>query len=347
MNPGIAYSLLGAALFGASTPIAKLLVGEIGPVMLAGLLYAGSGVGLALWLAVRGSLWRAAERPRFSPGDYKWLAGAVVSGGVIGPGLLMLALAASSASSVSLLLNLESVFTALLAWFVFRENFDRRLILGMSLIVCGGVILGWQPGEIATSWPALAVAGACLCWALDNNLTRKISAGDSVKIAGIKGLAAGSVNLCVAAGFGAALPAPEVAAAAALVGLLGYGVSLALFVVALRQLGTARTGAYFSTAPFIGAAASFALLSEAPDTFFWVAAVLMAVGVALHLTERHRHLHRHEPLAHTHSHTHDEHHRHEHDFAWDGAEPHSHSHEHDALSHSHVHFPDIHHRHSH
>ena len=259
----------------------------------------------------------------------------------------MLALAASSASSVSLLLNLESVFTALLAWFVFRENFDRRLILGMSLIVCGGVILGWQPGEIATSWPALAVAGACLCWALDNNLTRKISAGDSVKIAGIKGLAAGSVNLCAAAGFGAALPAPEVAAAAALVGLLGYGVSLALFVVALRQLGTARTGAYFSTAPFIGAAASFALLGESPDTFFWVAAVLMAVGVALHLTERHRHLHRHEALAHTHSHTHDEHHRHEHDFAWDGAEPHSHSHEHDALSHSHVHFPDIHHRHSH
>ena len=347
MNPGIAYALLGAALFGASTPIAKLLVGEIAPVMLAGLLYAGSGVGLGLWLAVRGSLWRPAERPRFAPGDYKWLAGAVVSGGVIGPALLMFALAASSASSVSLLLNLESVFTALLAWFVFRENFDRRLMLGMSLIVCGGVILGWRPGDVATSWPALAVAGACLCWALDNNLTRKISAGDSVKIAGIKGLAAGAVNLCVAAAFGAALPAPKVAAAAALVGLLGYGVSLALFVVALRHLGTARTGAYFSTAPFIGAAASFALLGEAPDTSFWVAAGLMAVGVALHLTERHRHTHRHEALTHAHPHTHDEHHRHQHDFAWDGTEPHSHTHAHDRLSHSHAHFPDIHHRHSH
>ena len=347
MNPGIAYALLGAALFGASTPIAKLLVGEIAPVMLAGLLHAGSGVGLGLWLAVRGSLWRAAERPRFAPGDYKWLAGAVVSGGVLGPALLMFALAASSASSVSLLLNLESVFTALLAWFVFRENFDRRLMLGMSLIVCGGVILGWRPGDVATSWPALAVAGACLCWALDNNLTRKISAGDSVKIAGIKGLAAGTVNLCVAAAFGAALPAPKVAAAAALVGLLGYGVSLALFVVALRHLGTARTGAYFSTAPFIGAAASFALLGEAPDTSFWVAAGLMAVGVALHLTERHRHTHRHEALTHAHPHTHDEHHRHQHDFAWDGTEPHSHTHTHDLLSHSHAHFPDIHHRHSH
>jgi len=347
VNPGIAYALLGAALFGASTPVAKLLVGEIGPVMLAGLLYAGSGLGLGLWLAVRGSLSRAAERPRFAPGDYKWLAGAVILGGVIGPALLMLALAASSASSVSLLLNLESVFTALLAWFVFRENFDRRLILGMSLIVCGGVILGLRPGETAASWPGLAVAGACLCWALDNNLTRKISAGDSVKIAGVKGLAAGTVNLCAAAAFGAALPAPEIVAAAALVGLLGYGVSLALFVVALRQLGTARTGAYFSTAPFIGAAASFALLGEAPDASFWIAAVLMAVGVALHLTERHRHMHRHEALTHTHPHTHDEHHSHEHDFAWDGNEPHSHTHAHDRLSHSHAHFPDIHHRHSH
>src|SRR5437660_6907290 len=310
VNPGIAYALVGAALFGASTPIAKLLVGEIGPVMLAGLLYAGSGVGLGLWLAVRGSIWRAAERPRFAPGDYKWLAGAVISGGIIGPALLMLALAASSASSVSLLLNLESVFTALLAWFVFRENFDRRLMLGMSLIVCGGVILGWRPGEIATSWPALAVAGACLCWALDNNLTRKISAGDSVKIAGIKGLAAGTVNLCVAASFGAALPAAKVAAADATVGLLGYGVSLALFVVGLRHLGTARTGAYFSTAPFIGAAAAVIGLGEPLSLQLAIAGALMALGVWLHLTERHEHSHAHNRLAHTHPHVHDEHHRH-------------------------------------
>ena len=347
MNAGIAYALLGAALFGASTPIAKLLVGEIEPVMLAGLLYAGSGLGLGLWLAARALISPSDERPRFAAGDYKWLAGAVISGGVVGPALLMLALTATSASAASLLLNLEAVFTALLAWFVFRENFDRRLLLGMSLIVCGGVILGWQPGEMATSWPALAVAGACLGWALDHNITRKISAGDPVKIAGVKGLAAGTVNLCVAATFGAALPASELAAAAALVGLLGYGVSLALFVVALRLLGTARTGAYFSTAPFIGAAASFALLGEAPDASFWAASVLMAAGVALHLTERHRHLHRHEAMTHIHPHTHDEHHRHEHDFSRDGAEPHSHTHEHGPLSHSHAHFPDIHHRHRH
>jgi drug/metabolite transporter (DMT)-like permease len=347
MRAGIYYALAGALLFGASTPIAKLLVGEIQPVMLAGLLYAGSGLGLSLWLALRGLMAPAARRPRFAVGDYKWLAGAVVSGGIFGPALLMIGLAATPASAASLLLNLEGVFTALLAWFVFRENFDRRLMLGMFLIVSGGVFLSLQPGELALSWPALAIGLACLCWAVDNNLTRRISAGDAVKIAAIKGLVAGALNLSVFAVLGAALPAVKPAAAAALVGLLGYGVSLALFVVALRQLGTARTGAYFSTAPFIGAALSFALLGETPDTFFWIAAALMASGVVLHLIEHHQHTHRHESLTHNHPHSHDEHHRHRHDFDWDGAEPHSHEHGHEPLSHSHPHYPDIHHRHSH
>jgi len=347
MNAGIAYALLGAALFGASTPIAKLLVGEIGPLMLAGILYAGSGLGLGAWLVLRRWIRPVSGRPRLASTDYKWLAGAIVSGGVIGPVLLMVALSAASASTVSLLLNLEGVFTALLAWFVFQENFDRRVLLGMALIVCGGLLLSWPSGGVSTSLPALAVAGACLCWALDNNLTRKISAGDSVQIAAIKGLAAGAVNLCASAAFGTALPALESALAAALVGLLGYGVSLALFVVALRLLGTARTGAYFATAPFIGAAASFALLGESPDALFWLASVLIAAGVALHLSERHRHSHRHEALAHGHSHTHDEHHRHDHDFPWDGTEPHSHAHHHVPMSHSHEHYPDIHHRHGH
>jgi drug/metabolite transporter (DMT)-like permease len=347
VNPGIAYALLGAALFGASTPIAKLLVGEIGPLTLAGLLYAGSGLGLGLWLALRAWLRPAVARAGIARADAKWLAGAVVFGGVIAPVLLMFALSAASASTVSLLLNLEGVFTALLAWFVFQENFDRRVMLGMALIVCGGVLLSWPSGGISSSLPALAVAGACLCWALDNNLTRKISAGDLVRIAAIKGLAAGAVNLGASAALGAARPAADTALAAAGVGLIGYGVSLALFVAALRLLGTARTGAYFATAPFIGAAAAFALLGEAPDALFWVAAALIAAGVALHLSERHGHAHRHEVLEHDHPHTHDEHHRHEHDFAWDGAEPHSHPHGHVPMTHSHEHYPDIHHRHGH
>ena len=220
-------------------------------------------------------------------------------------------------------------------------------MLGMLFIVCGGLVLSWPSGGISSSLPALAVAAACLCWAIDNNLTRKISAGDSVQIAAIKGLAAGAVNLCASAAFGAARPAVDSVLAAAGVGFLGYGVSLALFVVALRLLGTARTGAYFATAPFIGAAASFALLGEVPDALFWFAAVLIAAGVALHLSEHHRHLHHHEALVHDHAHTHDEHHRHEHHFAWDGTEPHLHPHAHAPMSHSHEHYPDIHHRHGH
>jgi drug/metabolite transporter (DMT)-like permease len=296
---------------------------------------------------LRGPDTPGAEHPRFSRGDAKWLAAAVVSGGVVAPVLLLLGLAATPASSASLLLNLEGVFTALLAWFAFRENFDRRVMLGMLLIVCGGAILSWRPGEMTVFWPALAVAAACLLWALDNNLTRKISSGDAVKIAGIKGLAAGAVNISAAAALGAGMPPPGPAWAAALVGLLGYGVSLALFVVALRHLGTARTSAYFSTAPFIGAALSFVLLGERPDAWYWAASILMAAGVVLHLTEHHGHLHRHDALAHVHPHSHDAHHRHPHDFDWDGAEPHSHAHRHESLTHSHPHYPDIHHRHDH
>ena len=347
MRTGVSFALGGAVLFGASTPVAKLLVGEIPPMMLAGLLYAGSGLGLGFWLAVRGVMAPAAERPRFAAGDYKWLAGAVVAGGVTGPVLLMFGLAQTPASTASLLLNLEGVFTALLAWFAFRENFDWRVMLGMLLILAGGGLLSFQPGEVALSWPALSVALACLCWAMDNNLTRRIAAGDAVKVACTKGTVAGVLNISLSLALGARFPEAKLAGAAALLGWLGYGVSLALFVVALRHLGTVRTGAYFSTAPFIGAAFSFALLGEAPDVHFWAAAALMASGVTLYLVERHEHLHRHESLTHDHVHLHDEHHRHHHDFAWDGTEPHSHEHQHEPLNHIHPHYPDIHHRHGH
>ena len=347
MSIGVYYALGGAVLFGASTPIAKILLGEIQPVMVAGLLYAGSGLGLGVWIALRRLIVSAARQPPFSTSDFKWLAGVVVLGGILGPALLMVGLAAASAAATSLLLNLEGVFTALFAWFVFKENFDRRLLFGMLLIVSGGLVLGFQPGGFSFSWPLAAVALACLCWALDNNLTRKISASDPVKIAAIKCSVAGALNLSVLAAFGGAMPAPNAALAAALVGLLGYGVSLALFVVALRNLGTARTGAYFSTAPFIGAALSFLLLNESPDGFFWIAAALMASGVILHMMEHHQHVHGHDSLTHDHDHSHDEHHRHGHDFDWNGAEPHSHEHRHEPLHHSHAHYPDIHHRHGH
>jgi drug/metabolite transporter (DMT)-like permease len=350
-HQGVTYALLAAVLFGASTPFAKTLVGQVAPVPLAGLLYLGSGTGLLFWYLVRGLMRRKtpqAETGRLRQADLPWLAGAVASGGIAGPLLLMLGLTMTPASSASLLLNMEGVLTALLAWFVFHESFDRRIFAGMVLIVAAGVLLSWQERPaLGVPWGALAIVAACLCWAIDNNLTRKISASDAVQIAGIKGLVAGSANLALGLALGYQLPDKTTMLSAGIVGLCGYGLSLVMFVLALRHLGAARTGAYFSAAPFVGAAISLAMLSETPGVFFWIASALMGAGIWLHLTERHAHEHTHAPQLHTHPHRHDAHHQHEHDFEWDGKEPHVHTHEHQTLRHVHPHYPDIHHRHKH
>ena len=340
-------------MFGASTPAAKALVGSMHPVLLAGLLYAGSGLGLAAWLFVR----RVSGNGRplgLRGADFAWLAGAVLAGGVVGPVLLVSGLARSSAAGASLLLNLESVFTALIAWIAFRENFDRRIAAGMALIVAGGVLLALDPAAFdGTSTGALhgtlLVAAACLAWAIDNNLTRRISSGDATAIAAIKGCVAAAINLSIAAAIGARLPGPGATLAAAAVGLAGYGVSLVLFVLALRGLGAARTGAYFSTAPFAGVVVALLVLGESQPALFWAAAALMASGVWLHLSERHVHTHAHEATEHSHPHRHDSHHQHLHDATRDrdGKEPHTHSHRHEPLRHAHPHYPDIHHRHPH
>ena len=307
LNSGVAAAMGAALLFGAGTPLAKLLLGSVGPWMLAGLFYLGSGVGLTLYrMAVK------ASPVKLAPGEAVWLGGATLAGGVVGPLLLMAGLSAMPASGASLLLNAEGVFTAVLAWVVFRENFDRRIALGMALIAAGAVVLSW-PGEVsfAGMWPALAVLGACFAWGVDNNLTRKVSLNDATWIASVKGLVAGSVNLILALAVGNKIPGGATVAAAMAVGFLAYGVSLALFVVGLRHLGTARTGAYFSVAPFFGAA--LAWLGGEPFTVgLLVAGALMGFGVWLHLTEMHIHEHAHGDLVHTHAHYPDAHHRHSH-----------------------------------
>lgn len=350
VTSGIAYAFLAAVSFGASTPFAKTLVGAIPPVMLAALLYLGSGIGLLAWFCLRalGPASRQAASARLSRADSPWLAGAILSGGIAGPVLLMLGLSRTPASAASLLLNMEGVLTSMLAWFVFRENFDRRIFTGMLLIVAGGIVLGWeQRPEFGVPWGALAIVAACLCWAIDNNLTRKISASDAVQIAGIKGLVAGLVNLGIALSLHDSLPALGAMLSAAVIGFCGYGLSLVFFVLALRSLGAARTGAYFSAAPFVGAAISLLMLQEAPGSGFWVASLLMAAGIWLHLTETHAHAHAHTAMQHAHAHVHDAHHQHSHDFPWDGSEPHTHPHAHEPITHSHAHVPDIHHQHRH
>jgi len=345
---GIASALGAATLFGASTPFAKLLLGEVPPLVLAGILYLGSGIGLAAWIALRSRLPGREPAAPLARGDWPWIASAIAAGGVAGPILLMQGLARSDAAAASLLLNLEAVLTAAIAWTVFRENVDRRIFAGMAAIVAGGVLLSADAAPRAEALlGALLVAAACLAWAVDNNLTRRVSGGDAATLACLKGLAAGAVNLLLAWVAGAPLPALGSWIGAGLLGFLGYGVSLMLFIVALRNLGTARTGAYFSVAPFFGAALALVLLGERPDTAFWIAGGLMAIGVWLHLSEHHEHAHVHEEFEHSHEHVHDTHHRHAHDMAWDGREPHVHLHRHARLVHSHPHYPDLHHRHSH
>ena len=346
---GVVYAIAAAGLFGASTPFAKWLVGQVDPVLLAGLLYLGSGSGLLAWHGSRSLRSKNSQaEASLIRADVPWLGGSILFGGVIAPVLLMTGLSSTPGTTASLLLNLEGVLTALLAWFVFRENFDRRIALGMAAIACGGVLLSWEGRpETGLPWGGLAIVGACLAWGIDNNLTRKVSAGDPVQIAAIKGLVAGTVNLGIALGRGAEWPGAGIILACGALGLLGYGISLTFFVLALRSLGTARTGAYFSVAPFVGAAISIPLLWETPTLGFFAAAALMAFGVWLHLTERHEHEHAHEPLRHDHLHVHDEHHRHEHTPDDPPGEPHSHPHRHEAQRHSHAHYPDIHHRHDH
>lgn len=285
-----AFAALGAAvLFGASTPLAKALLRDLSPVLLAGLLYLGSGLGLALIRLIRDRGWRA---PGMTKREWLWLLLAIVFGGVLAPVLLMLGLLRTPAATASLLLNLEAVLTALIAWSVFRENANRRIVLGFTLIVVGALLLALPSSSqhLGLGRGALLIAGACLCWALDNNFTCKVSSSDALFIAGLKGWVAGAVNTVIAVGLGARFPSAPVVGMALGVGLLGYGISLVLFVLALRGVGSARTGAYFSTAPFIGAAIAILAFGDHASWMFWLAAVLMGAGVWLHLTERREHL---------------------------------------------------------
>lgn len=341
----VLLALASAALFGVSTPAAKALLGEISPTILAGLFYCGAGVGIAL---LRRAKTNTSADESLGRKDLPWLGAAIVSGGIIGPLLLMSGLSMTDAAEASLLLTLEGVATALIGWFVFRENFDARVALGMVFLAAGALTLAWtrQPSFSGVLGP-LAIAGACVAWGLDNNLTRKVSLSDPLQIVQIKGLLAGPFLLALGLLTGAVLPNFTTATVAGVIGFLGYGVSLALFVRSLRELGAARTGAYFSTAPFLGAAAAILFLGEPLTLQLLAAGGLMALGVWLHLTEHHEHEHEHEALEHAHAHIHDEHHQHEHLPDDPPGEPHTHAHRHANIRHRHPHMPDMHHQHRH
>lgn len=340
-HPGTLAALGAALLFGASTPIAKVLLDNAEPWLLSGLLYLGAGIGLLLWRRAR-----RAPRVRLPRHDVPWLVGAIVAGGMAAPVLLLVGLTSMPATGASLLLNAEAVFTALLAWFAFRENVDARIASGMVVIVAGALVLSWPTGaaDFGDPMPAVAILGACLLWALDNNLTRKVSHVDATWLAMVKGLTAGTANLVLASVVaGDKLPSIPLTSATLIVGFLAYGASLALFVVGLRLLGTGRTGAYFSVAPFIGAALAVVVLGEPVTARLAIAAALMGFGVWLHLTEVHEHWHSHGVVVHEHDYKPDDPHHVDVESLNHGTTKHRHP----ESAHDHRHFPDIHHRHDH
>jgi len=336
--------LIAALAFGLSAPLAKRLLDVVPPLFLAGVLYLGAGV----FLGLARLLWRrrpAAGRA-LTARDYWILTGVVLTGGVLAPPLLLWGLERNSATTTALLLNLEVVFTVLLAGIVFKEHLGARIAVAAIVMAAGGALLGWTPGDPALAIGAAAIAGACLLWALDNNLTRLIAEADPLLIVEVKGLVAGTVNVLLALASGQSPPSLGTIAFGLALGAVSYGTSIVLFILAMRELGVARAGACFATAPFFGAAGGLLLLGESPTPGLLGAAALMAVATWLLLHERHLHHHQHPTGTHIHVHVHDEHHQHAHE-GWEGPEPHSHPHPTGPVEHEHPHTPDIHHDHGH
>lgn len=347
----VLQALAAAILFGASTPLSKVLLTKVDPIGMAALLYLGTGLGLAILKGIgsrKTALLRA--EARITRQDLPWLAGAVISGGILAPIVLMVSLEKTPAATASLLLNFEGIATALIAFVIFREAIGRSIWLAVAAITAGSILLSWIPGGGLGFFPgALGILLACLLWGLDNNFTRHISAKDPRTIVMIKGLVAGFFNLAIWLWNGGAVPAIGEILAAMLLGFFSYGLGIVLFILALRGLGSARTGALYSIAPFVGAALSLIIFREMPGALFLAALPLMITGTALLAWENHEHEHVHDEHVHEHNHDHnDGHHDHAHkENTPKQAGAHCHEHRHATLRHAHAHAPDIHHRHVH
>lgn len=344
-------ALLAAVLFGAAAPLAKLLLGDVDPIPMASFLYLGSGV-TALFLLLITNLSRKGQsmEAHLTRSDMPWMAGAMFAGGVAAPIILLLSLQNTPASTASLLLNFESVATTLIAVVAFKEAVDRRILWAISLITLASILLSWDAGGgWGISQGALGILAACSLWGLDNNFTRHISGKNPLMIVAIKGLGAGTFSLVLSLALGKPMPGTTVVLLTMILGTFSYGLSIHLFILAMRSLGSARTSAFFSTAPFVGTLLAVLVLKEMPDVLFWLSMPIMAGGAWLMLSENHDHYHVHEPFEHTHAHKHPDEHQ-------DHAHPddiplvnglHAHAHYHEAVAHSHAHTPDLHHRHVH
>lgn len=343
-------ALLAAVLFGISAPLSKLLLDDLDPILLAAFLYLGSGLGLLVlkFFQSRDRSSGTAEA-KISGSDLIWLMGATLAGGIIAPIILLYSLDTTPAATASLLLNFESVATTILAALIFREAVSRRAWWAIMVITAASILLSLN---INSTWGmslgALGILAACFFWGIDNNLTRNISSKDPLIIVTIKGLVAGSFSLLLALLLGFDIPSWSTVLKAVVLGSLSYGLSITLFIIALRGLGAARTSALFSTSLLSGLTLSFILFRESPDFIFLLAFFLMVIGTVFLVYEEHDHNHIHIYLFHDHAHNHeDSHHGHPHSKAEADSRSHSHSHEHPSGEHAHHHMPDIHHRHYH
>ncbi|MBF6567497.1 MAG: EamA family transporter [Candidatus Binataceae bacterium] len=344
---GAGYGLGAAALFGASAPLSKLLLGHAGPLIVSAFLYLGAAAGLFILQRVSSRV-SIAKEAALRGRDFALLSAITILGGIAGPILMLYGLTRVSALAGSLALNLEAPFTIIIAVVLFREYLGSRAILAALLIIGGTILLGWAPGSLrADSLGIGSIAAACLCWGIDNNLTQRLSLRDPAAIATIKAAVAGLTTLTIAFAIGMPSPGIGIGLAALAIGSVCYGLSLYLDVLALRMLGAAREAAYFASAPFIGAILSLAIFRMLPGTAEWIAAASMAIGVALLIRENHNHAHVHDELVHDHLHYHDRHHLHAHLAGESPHEPHAHPHRHSALRHAHPHVSDLHHRHPH
>ncbi|MBF0300643.1 MAG: DMT family transporter [Oligoflexia bacterium] len=341
-------ALIAAFFFGCIAPGSKFLAKELPPQSMAGLLYFFAGLGLLTIILARRNIRICFSRVQRA--DYKWFFLATLFGGILGPAFLTYGISRISGSTASLLLNLEAVSTSLIAWFIFKEHFEKKIVYGMILIILGCLTLSFNSkasAGIDTFLGFFLICSACLSWGIDNNVTRNISHLDPVLIASFKGLIAGSSNLLLGYLIGEKLFLNIQILQVGVLGFLGIGVSLVAFIVSLSSIGTARTGAVFSTAPFIGSILSIIFLGESLTIPVSIALLLMAGGVWFHLSENHGHEHNHNELGHNHEHTHEEHHQHEHSKHDPSGNSHTHHHNHSAIMHKHPHFPDIHHQHEH
>ncbi|MBZ0315195.1 MAG: DMT family transporter [Anaerolineae bacterium] len=347
----ILQALLAAVLFGASAPIAKLLLGEIEPIPLAAFLYLGSGIGVLFFKTTLGTSQSGTQmEARIRQPDLVWLAGAVLTGGIAAPILLLFSLRDTAASTASLLLNFEGVATTLIAVLIFKEAVGKRALWAIICVTSATILLSWDTssGQWNLSLGALGILGACVLWGIDNNLTRNISDKDPLTIVLVKGLGAGSFSLGLTLVLRNPLPVLPTVLGALLLGSLSYGLSIVLFIRAMRALGAARTSALFGTAPLVGVALALVFFRETPNLLFFIALPLMVTATLLLLREQHSHYHIHEAITHEHGHRHDDgHHTHDHPEMVSRKLWHSHPHTHERLAHKHPHLPDMHHRHTH